>query len=127
MQKCKKKKRHYALVNENNKTIIENIAEEENRISSKIGLETRRFSLELRSQIHPREIVDQIDKSNETLASFSKAVSRIMKKHYLTDADNIAIAEDIACPNCASKGERVEMRPESGCWRCPSCSYSKCG
>lgn len=123
----KKKRRHYTLVDDQGETIIDNIAEAEDAISPRISLETRRFSLELRNQIHPRDIVEQIDKSSETLVSFSKAVSRIMRKHYLTDDDHIAIAEDIACPACAKKGERIEMQPGAGCWECPKCRYAVCG
>lgn len=121
------KRRHYSLLDDDDNVLIDNIAEAETKISPRISLETRRFSLELRNGILPRDIVEQIDKSNEHLVSFSKAVGRLMKKKYLTDEDVVAIAEDIACPACAQKGERVEMNPGAGCMECPRCHYSVCG
>lgn len=123
----KKKKRHYSLLSEDNEVLIDNLNDEEELINDKLGLETRRFSLELRHGIHPKFIVQQIDKSNESLVSFSKAVSRIIKKHYLSDEDCVAIASDVSCPSCASNNVVTEMISESGCWRCPACNYSKCG
>ncbi len=123
----KRKKRHYALLDETNNVLIENLAEEEKKIDSKVSLETRRFSLELRHRIAPKFIVQQIDKSTEVITSFSKAAGRILRKHYMTAEDCISIAEDIACPSCASRDESVEMISEAGCWACPVCSYAKCG
>ena len=125
----KRKKQHYSLIDNDGKVLIDNLAEEESQIDPKISLETRRFSLELRHGIHPRFIVQQIDKSNDYLNSFSKAAARIIKKSYMTNEDHIAIAEDIACPMCAQKGKVTEMICRAGCWECPDpgCGYAKCG
>lgn len=123
----KRKKQHYSLIDEDNKVLIDNLNDEEELINDKLGLETRRFSLELRHGIHPKFIVQQIDKSNESLVSFSKAVSRILKKHYLTDDDHLSIMSDILCPSCIQNGVKNEMISEAGCWKCMKCSYSKCG
>lgn len=123
----KRKKRHYSLMSDENEVLIENLAEEEKKIHPKVSCETRRFSLELRHAIHPKYIVQQIDKSNEVITSFTKAVSRIFKGKYLSREDCCAIAEEILCQKCAENGELVEMVPESGCWRCPTCQFSRCG
>ncbi len=123
----KRKKRHYSLVDMDKNILIENLAEEEMNIDPKIGLETRRFSLELRHGIHPKFICEQIDKSNETVTSFSKAVTRMIKKHYLTEEDCCSIAASIACPSCADKGNTHGMISEAGCLKCQICGYSKCG
>lgn len=123
----KKKKRHYCLVDQEDNTLIDNLVEEEKDIDPRIGLETRRFSLELRHGIEPKFIVEQIDKSTAVVTSFSKAVGRIMKTKYLTSEDCVAIAEDIACPCCAKEGKQVSMVCEAGCFKCLTCHYAKCG
>lgn len=123
----KKKKRHYSLLDLNDNVLIENLNDEEELINDRLGLETRRLSLELRHGIHPRFIAQQIDKSNESLVSFSKAVSRIIKKHYLTDAECASISLSAPCPMCIQNGKDTELIFESGCQRCPVCAYSKCG
>ncbi|MHA2279856.1 MAG: LAGLIDADG family homing endonuclease [Promethearchaeota archaeon] len=122
----KRKRRHYSLVNDEGECLIDNIGAEEDEIHPKIGLETRRFSLELRHNIDPKFIVEQIDKSNDVITSFSKAVGRIMKTKYIS-ADALADVIDVPCMDCARKGESVQMIPEAGCWRCPNCHASKCG
>jgi len=122
----KKKKRYYSLVDENKQVLIDNLIEEEKGIDPKISLETRRFSLELRHQIHPKYLCSQIDKSNEHLTSFSKAVNRIFKRKYIS-AEEYSSAMSMACPICAKDGKNVEMTPESGCWVCQICQYSRCG
>lgn len=122
----KRKKKHYALVDKEGNTLIDNLNEEEKRIHPKVSLETRRFSLELRHGIHPKYIVDQIDKSHEVITSFSKACGRIMKSKYIDSS--LVLASDAACPNCASNGKQVPLVNEAGCWRCKeNCGFSKCG
>ncbi len=118
----KRKKRHYTLLSDEDEVLIDNLNAEEELIDKKLGLETRRFSLELRHGIAPKYIVNQIDKSNETITSFSKAVARSLKKYMPSD-----IAEDIACPECAKNGDTSEMIFEAGCIKCLKCHYSRCG
>ena len=120
----KKKNRHYSLLDKEDNILIENIIDEENRIDPQVSLETRRFSLELRHQIHPKYICQQIDKSNDVITSFSKAVNRIMKRKYI-DANEIS--GGIMCSRCSANGKMIEMHAESGCWRCPECNDSRCG
>lgn len=125
----KRKKRHYSLLSEEGEILIENLADEEAEIDPKIDLETRRFSLELRHGVPPKYIVQQIDKSNSTLTSFSKATARIMKKKYMTQEDHLSIVDDTSCPECRNKGRTTNMICESGCWRCPNpeCGFALCG
>ena len=122
----KRKKRHYSLVNDDNETIIENLGIEEDEIHPRIGLETRRFSMELRHGINPTIIASVIDKSTDVITSFSKAVVRIMKNKYIS-ADDLREVADVPCLDCAKKGESIQMIPEAGCWKCPKCHGSKCG
>lgn len=122
----KKKKRHYSLESDEGEVLIENLGEEEDEIHPRIGLETRRFSLELRHNIDPKFIVEQIDKSSDVVTSFSKAVGRIMKTKYISATDLCDVA-DVPCLECAKKGENVQMIPEASCWRCPKCHQSLCG
>lgn len=121
----KRKRRCYALVAENDDVLIENIGIEEEEIHPDISLETRRCSLELRHNIHPKYIIEQIDKSSKVVTSFSKASSRVLKK-YVSAADLVSVI-DVACPDCARNDKHVEMISEAGCWKCPVCHYSKCG
>ena len=120
----KRKKRHYSLVDNNENVLIDNIGAEQDHIDPKISLETRRLSLELRHNIDPKFIVEQIDKSNDVITSFSKVVSRILKTKYVTDLDE---SVSMPCPECAKNNEFVQMVSEASCWKCLVCSYSKCG
>ena len=119
----KKKRRYYTLIDHEGNILIENLADAEEEIDPQISLETRRFSLELRHQIHPRYICEQIDKSNNIVTSFSKVVNRIMKKHYISIDE---VSGEI-CEQCIKKGNVVELIPESGCWKCPVCLDARCG
>ncbi len=120
----KRKKRHYAFLDNDGNELIHNLATAEEEINPKIELETRRLSLELRHRIHPKYICEQIDKSDDLVTSFSKAVNRIMKKHFLSATQ---VSADILCEKCAQKGKMIAMVPESSCWRCPECRDSHCG
>lgn len=119
----KQKRRHYSLLDEKNNIILENIAEQENKIDPKVGLETRRFSLELRHGIPPKSIIEQIDKSNETITSFSKAAARIFKKYYFGED----VIEGSLCPECLKQNKEVKLIYTSSCVTCPTCYFSKCG
>jgi len=120
----KRKRRHYSLLDNDNEVLIENIGQEEDEIHPDISLETRRCSLELRHNIDPKYIVEQIDKSTKVITSFSKASGRILKR-YVNNED--LQSNDVACPDCAKNGNIVDMVAEGGCWTCPVCYYSKCG
>jgi len=121
----KNKKRNYTLTDEDGNVLIQNIIDEENHIDPKIGLETRRFSLELRHRIPAEFIVQQIDNSNEHLNSFSKVVGRLFKTKYLESG--VAVSTGMECPECAKEGKTEQMIKQSSCVKCPACHYSKCG
>jgi ribonucleoside-diphosphate reductase alpha chain len=126
-QVMKRKKRHYSLLDESGEILIDNLNIVEEEIDPRLGLETRRFSLELRHGILPKYIVQQIDKSSDKLTSFSKAVGRILKKHYLTVDEILAVSEDRYCEKCAKKGKKTEMQSDAACLKCPVCLHSRCG
>jgi len=122
----KRKKLHYSLMTDKDEIIIDNLGMEEDEIHPRIGAETRRFSLELRHGIDPKNIVTAIDKSSEVVTSFTKAVGRILKNKYIS-AEDLREISGIPCFDCAKKGKNVEMISEAGCWKCPVCFSSKCG
>lgn len=126
-QVVKKKKRHYSLLSSDGDVLIDNLNQAEEDIDPRLGLETRRFSLELRHGIPPKFIVEQIGKSSDKITSFSKAVGRILKKNYISVDEIIAVAEEKFCEKCAKTGKQVEMQPEAGCMKCPECHHSRCG
>lgn len=117
------KKKHYSLLSEDKEVLLENIIVSENKLDPKIGLETRRFSLELRHGIPTKYIVEQIDKSNELVTSFSKAAARIFKKQYLPENTFTGSL----CPECLKNGIESKLIYSSGCSNCPTCFVSKCG
>ena len=119
----KVKKRHYSLLDDKREILLDNIIESENKIDPRIGLETRRFSLELRHGIPPKYIVEQIDKSSDVITSFSKAAARIFKKHYI-DGETITGS---LCPECTKNGKESKLIYSSGCSSCPACFFSRCG
>jgi ribonucleotide reductase alpha subunit len=123
----KRKSGHYSLLDEGNKVLIENLSDEERAIDASIELETRRFSLMLRHGIHPKFIVQQINRSNDVISSFSNAVKRIFATKYLNIDDKAYISKGVYCPECAENGKMTQMIADSTCWICPECNYSKCG
>lgn len=78
---------------------------------------TRWVSLALRHGANPKFIVEQVDKSDMTITTFAKAISRVLKL-YIPD-------EHIINEACSQCGEDTIVYQE-GCKRCTSCGYSKC-
>ena len=111
----KKKRGHYEATLDNGKTIT-NIAE---YISDDQESVTRLVSASLRHGADLSHIVHQLEKARGDMQSFSKAVSRCLKKH-VPDGSNVS-GED--CPSC---GEENLQRKE-GCVSCLSCGWSRCG
>ena len=107
-------KRVYSLTGESGdkEYFIENIAK---YMTEDESVDTRKYSLMLRSRIHPKHIVEQIDKY-ATITSFDKAISRVLKMHL----NGYGSREK--CSNCGSNLEFLE-----GCLVCKNCGYSKCG
>lgn len=120
----KMKNKHYSLLDEEGSVLIDNIIDEEKEIDPLIAHETRRFSLELRNGIHPKEIVAQINKVNTNVSSFQKAAGRMMRRYLSTEDQQDASI----CTSCLREGRgNGKMVCESGCMRCLICNSSHCG
>lgn len=96
--------------------IIENIVEhfetnEQEALS-------RMISTSLRHGADIKFIVEQLNKSEGNITSFSKAIGRTLKK-YIKDGEK----SSETCPNCGSKN----LVYQEGCVVCLNCSISKCG
>ena len=81
---------------------------------------TRMISTSLRHGAHIKFIVEQLNKAEGDISSFSKAISRALKK-YIVDGDK---PSDTNCPNCGVDDGLVY---QEGCLCCKHCGYSKCG
>ena len=78
--------------------------------------DTRKYSLMLRHRVHPRHIVDQIEKY-ASISSFDKAISRVLKKYFEH------IPKGVICDKCGAEMKNYE----EGCLRCDKCGNSMCG
>ena len=82
------------------------------------GALSRQISLSLRHDVDIQFIVQQLEKSDGEIFSFSKSISRVLKK-YIIDG----VKENGAnCPECGG-----EMVRSEGCVKCVNCGWSKCG
>jgi ribonucleoside-diphosphate reductase alpha chain len=79
---------------------------------------TRLCSTSLRHGCDIGFVVHQLEKVKGSMNSFSKAISRNLKK-YIKDGTKIHGEE---CPNCSS----ISMERREGCVTCMSCGFSKC-
>ena len=80
----------------------------------------------MRHGVPIKYIIQQVDKSNAPITSFTKAVARVLSK-YISDEDKVQITKGRLCPECAKEGKSYNMVYESGCSKCPTCHYSRCG
>ena len=78
---------------------------------------TRSISLSLRHGADIKHVVEQLNKSEGTIVSFSKAIARTLKK-YIKDGE----VTSEKCPECDN-----ELIFEEGCKTCKTCGFSKCG
>jgi ribonucleoside-diphosphate reductase alpha chain len=78
--------------------------------------DTKRISLELRHNIPLRFVVIVIEKTMEPIHSFTKAVSRVLKRY---------IKEGEVGGNCERCGGKLVF--EGTCFTCRECGLSKCG
>lgn len=76
---------------------------------------TRMISMALRHNVDIKYVTDQLDKAQGTIVSFSKAISRTLKK-YAKDG----LLKEV-CPVCGSALIKVES-----CTKCTNCDYSVC-
>ena len=77
---------------------------------------TRMTSAALRHGADVKFIVEQLNKSEGTIQSFSKAISRSLKKYIENESDAKG-----KCPTCGSDLIYIE-----GCKKCKNCSFSAC-
>src|SRR5690606_8753469 len=79
---------------------------------------TRLISTSLRHGANIKFIVDQLNKGHGDITSFTKAISRVLKK-YIPDGET----SKLKCEECGS----TEVIFEEGCSKCKNCGSSKCG
>ena len=78
---------------------------------------TRLISTSLRHGAEIKFIVEQLNKTEGDLTSFTKALARMLKQYI---ADGVQL-KGVKCEVCDS-----DMVMENGCVTCPSCGFSKC-
>ncbi len=109
----KVKQGRYDLL-KNGQTYFEDITSEMNSEQEVI---TRLISTSLRHGADIKFIVEQLNKSNGDITSFSKAISRILKK-FIPEG----IKSTLKCENCGSSNVIFE----EGCSKCKDCGVSRC-
>ena len=110
-----KVKRGQYQVEMDNNVIFEDISQ---FISDDQESITRLISTALRHGSDIKFVVHQIEKTKGDMMSFSKAISRILKK-YIKDGTKVTGEE---CPKC----KNTELMRQEGCISCPSCGWTKC-
>ena len=80
---------------------------------------TRMISTALRHGAYIKFVVEQLNKSEGTVSSFSKAIARTLKK-YLKEEDLLGM--NATCESCGSQ----KLAIEDGCYKCLDCGSSKC-
>lgn len=91
--------------------ITENLTDDQKSI-------TRLISTALRHGASIKFIVEQLNKIEGDMTSFTAAIARVLKK-YISNGQQLKGSD---CPNCGSK-----LVMENGCEICKSCGISKCG
>lgn len=79
---------------------------------------TRLISVSLRHGVDIKYIVQQLEKVEDDIMSFAKAIGRVLKK-YIADGTEIT---GETCPTCGS----TKLVRQSGCMTCTECCWSKC-
>ena len=79
---------------------------------------TRMISMALRHGSDIKYIVDQLNKVEGTIVSFSKAIGRTLKRYIAEDENSSEL--------CSSCGEAT-LKYQEGCLSCTNCGLSKCG
>jgi ribonucleoside-diphosphate reductase alpha chain len=82
------------------------------------GSITRLISTNLRHNVDIQFVVQQLEKSDGSIVSFNKAISRVLKK-YIKDGTK---EKGATCPEC----KQESMIREEGCVKCSSCGWTKC-
>ena len=81
---------------------------------------TRIISTALRHGTDVKYVVQQLNKADGSIVSFSKAIARTLKKY----AKDIESEESRKCPSC---GDPDGLIFSEGCVKCKSCNFGKCG
>lgn len=110
----KVKKRRYDFVTNHSLHTINNRA-----VHADEQMLTRLVSGMMRHGVHPKFIIEQIDKCPLEIVSFGKALARVIKK-YIPEKE---LLERHKCKDCGSSN----IRFEEGCAKCLDCGSSKCG
>ena len=112
----KGKSKTYQLIgfNGTKKYVVDNVVD---FMSDEEQNDTRKYSTQLRHGIHPKYIIEQIEKY-ATISSLDKVIGKILR-NYLGEEQTKSEKE---CPTCHSKN----LRNESGCITCNDCGWSKC-
>lgn len=80
---------------------------------------TRLISTSLRHGTKIQFIVEQLQKTDGDITSFTKAIARVLKKYIQEDE----LLHRAKCDDCGS----TNIRMEEGCMVCNDCGSSKCG
>lgn len=112
----KVKQGHYNF--ENGET-VENITQDNTDEESAL---TRLISTALRHGAKIDFVVEQLNKSEGTIVSFSKAIARQLKK-YVGDEDRATANTQLECPD---DGQECQVVFEEGCVKCLTHGTSKC-
>lgn len=84
---------------------------------------TRMISLALRRGLPLENIVSQLEKSQEDMLAFSRAIARVLKK-YIPDGTPSTNAKNDECPNKTK--EKCNIVRQGGCETCLVCGWSRC-
>ncbi len=100
----------------------------------------RLISLSLRSGLHVRDVVEQLEaiggsspvfSGGQVVMSVPDAIAKVLRSHFLSENKEVEsssggkVSADLMleqCPDCGSKS----LAFESGCVTCRSCGFSKC-
>ena len=110
-----KKKRGMYSVSCEDETIIENVIANTTEAEDSL---TRLTSIALRHGVDMTYVVQQLQKAQGDIWSFSKAVARALKK-YIKEGTAMT---GVSCPNCESEN----MIMSGGCPICQDCGHTKC-
>lgn len=97
-------------------SLYTNITED---MSDEEAVITRMISSSLRHGMKPLHVMEQLDKGDGSIVSFTKAISRTLKKYI----DETELLDRASCQDCGS----TNLRMEEGCVKCNDCGSSKCG
>lgn len=107
----KGKGRYHFICKDVDEAITENMTDEQAAL-------TRMLSTALRHGADVKFIVEQLNKTNGDMTSFSKAMARTLKK-YIPEGSK----STVSCKDCGSDAVIFQ----EGCQTCQSCGSSKCG